>query len=480
MIDSRKLPSSEVAEKAVVSCVLLDKHGLEKVKDILNDHNYFYEHTYSVVWKAILELSRKNEPVDLITVVEQLKKNGHLEKAGGAYGVSALTNNVSSAANIVSYANTIIDNHMRRQFIELTYKYNEMAFDMGQDVTAIMDECETTVASMYDNVTADDIMPASFAIKEIKESSMKILERGDKLVTGIPTPYTYLNKTTSGWQDGDLIIIAGRPSHGKTITAIDSVRAAIKAGHRPAFFSLEMNALKVASRLTGPDLMIDTNDLIKRRVSTDQFNEFMDRFESTYANNFLFDYSPGLKDTSFRAKVRKAVKNYGVDLVIVDYLQLMSTASKVGTREQEISEISRTLKKIAEENKIPVIALSQLSRSIESRTGADKRPRLSDLRESGSIEQDADMVIFCFQPHKWGINEVYMGIPGVDKTPVPSEGIVFFDIAKNRDGALDTIKVSSKDVKYGSFKDIMYDPVNGGSKVTDIFRQHGNGYENPF
>jgi len=427
-----KLPPQAVdMEEAVLGALMLEKDALSTVIDILKPES-FYLDTHKEIYAAIVILFNNSEPIDMRTVVNQLRKNGKIEFVGGAYYIAELTSKVSSAANIEYHARVITEMAIKRALIQVASEIHHDAYEDTTDVFHLLDKTESSLFEIsesnirknYENMRA--LMAQ--AIDELQERK----NHKDGL-TGVPSGFTALDRMTSGWQKSDLIIIAARPGMGKTAFVVSALRnAAVEFNMPVAIFSLEMSSVQLVNRLISAEAELESEKIKKGNLAEYEWQQLIHKTNKLSEAPIFIDDTPALSILELRAKCRRLKAQHDVQLVVIDYLQLMSgDASKNGgNREQEIASISRALKGIAKELNIPVIALSQLSRAVETR-GGDKRPQLSDLRESGSIEQDADMVMFLYRPEYYGITE--------DEQGMPTQGTGEVIIAKHRNGSLDSV-----------------------------------------
>ena len=427
-------PQALDIEEAVLGALMLEKDALTSVIDILKAEN-FYKEAHSKIYEAITKLFNNSEPIDMLTVTNQLKKDGKLELVGGAYYVTRLTTRVNSAANIEFHARIITERSIKRELIRISAEIQNEAFEDTTDAFQLLDSTAqeifaVTESNIRKNYANMNVLMGE-AIKEIEARK----NHSDGL-TGVPSGFTALDRVTSGWQPSDLVIFAARPGMGKTAFVVSAMRnAAVDFGHAVAIFSLEMASIQLVNRLISAEAELDAEKIKKGNLADHEWEQLVHK-TSKLANAPIFiDDTPALSILELRAKCRRLKAQHDVKLIIVDYLQLMTgdTSGKGGgNREQEIASISRALKGIAKELTVPVIALSQLSRAVETR-GGDKRPQLSDLRESGSIEQDADMVMFLYRPEYYKITE--------DENGMPTQGMGEVIIAKHRNGSLDTVQL---------------------------------------
>jgi len=442
-----KLPPQALdLEEAVLGALMLEKDALTSVVDILTAES-FYKDSHKVIYQAILDLFNASEPIDLLTVTNQLRKNGKLEIAGGAYFITELTSKVSSAANIEYHARIITEQSMKREMIHIASEIQRDAYEETTDVFELLDKMEQSLFEISEN----NIRKNYSDMRSIMREAITELEskKGQKDgLTGVPSGFTALDRVTSGWQKSDLVIIAARPAMGKTAFVLSVLRNAAVDHNRPvAIFSLEMSSIQLVNRLISSEAELDSEKIKKGNLADYEWEQLIHKTNKLSSAPLFVDDTPALSILELRAKCRRLKAQSDIQMIVVDYLQLMSGDSKGGmggNREQEISSISRALKKIAKELSVPVIALSQLSRAVETR-GGDKRPQLSDLRESGAIEQDADIVMFLYRPEYYGITETEDGHS--------TAGLGEVIIAKHRNGSLENVKLRFIG-KYTKFTDI--------------------------
>ena len=399
-------PQARDLEEAVLGALMLEKDAVTTVIDIIKADS-FYVTAHQIIYTACLSLFEKSQPIDLLTVTQELKKRGELENAGGATYLSQLTERVASAANVEFHARIISQKFIQRELIRISSEIIKDSYEETTDVFELLDKAEQNLFSVADqNLSRNyDSMSSLItqAIKQIEE-----LQNQEDALTGVPSGFTALDRLTGGWQKSDLIIMAARPGMGKTSFVLTVARnAAVDFNKAVAVFSLEMASLQLVNRLISGEAEISSEKLRKGNMESWEWKQLTHKIEKLSEAPLFIDDTPGINIFELRAKCRRLKMQHDIQLVIVDYLQLMTGSSadgkSSGNREQEISSISRGLKGLAKELNVPVIALSQLSRAVETR-GGDKRPQLSDLRESGAIEQDADMVIFLYRPEYYGMD----------------------------------------------------------------------------
>ena len=391
----RKEPQNIEAEMSVLGCGFLEKEALDKIMDEVSD-DMFYSEANRIIYKAMKELHNNDNPVDVNTICNELDKNKELSKVGGVEYITDIINSVPSTANLNYYTKIMFEKSVLRNLISVSSKIQEDCYDEQESVVDIVENAERNVLAVYNDKWGKEIKRIQDILPEIQKQ-IEALSESKTEFTGIRTGYYDFDRMTRGLQKNQVIIIAGRPGSGKSAFALNiALNAAIREKKSVAFFSLEMSSEELIKRMFGCIGKID-GDVIKtgkfKNTDWKKWNEAMSELSDT---NFYIDDSAGLTVSEIRRKCRK-LKNSkeGLDLIVIDYLQLLSSSNKyAGQRVQEVGEISRDIKRLAMELEIPVIALAQLSRSVEQRKGEDSKPKLSDLRESGSIEQDADIVLF--------------------------------------------------------------------------------------
>ncbi|MGB2305925.1 MAG: replicative DNA helicase [Flavobacteriaceae bacterium] len=434
-LEMGKIPPQAIdLEEAVIGAMLIDKKGVDEVIDILQPEA-FYKEANQHVFSAIHELFETSEPIDLLTVSARLRKMGLLEKVGGDFYLVQLSKKVSTSAHIEFHARIILQKYIQRSLIKISNEIIDNAYKESIDVFDLLDEAES---KLYD-VTQGNIKKSSESAQNLVIQAKKRIEDIAKRdgLSGVATGFEKLDALTSGWQPSDLIIIAARPGMGKTALTLSMARNIAVTKNIPvAFFSLEMSSVQLITRLISSETGLSSEKLRTGKLASHEWEQLNVKVGDLERAPLFIDDTPSLSIFDLRAKARRLSSQHGIKLIIVDYLQLMTagTSNKTGNREQEISTISRNLKALAKELDIPVIALSQLSRAVETR-GGTKRPLLSDLRESGAIEQDADIVSFIYRPEYYGIDE------WDDDERTSSEGQAEFIVAKHRNGGLDNIRL---------------------------------------
>jgi replicative DNA helicase len=438
-------PQALPLEEAVLGAIMLDKDALPVVMDILSAES-FYADAHQLIFKAVLRLFEKSQPIDMLTVSESLKKSGDLEAIGGAYYLVELTGRVASSANIEYHARIVSQKHIQRELIKVSTQIIKDAYEDTTDVFNLLDEAEK---GLFD-ITQNNLSRNYESMGSLASKTLKMLEelknKKDGL-TGVPTGFTELDRLTSGWQPSDMVILAARPGMGKTSFVLALAKNAAMDFQKPvAVFSLEMSNVQLVQRLISMEAEISGSKMRNGKLEEYEWQQLQSAIEKMSEVPIFIDDTPGINIFELRAKCRRLKMQHDIQMVIIDYLQLMSGGgeNQKGNREQEISAISRALKGMAKELNIPVIALSQLSRAVETRGGA-KRPQLSDLRESGAIEQDADMVSFIYRPEYYQILE--------DEEGQSLKGVAEIIIAKNRHGATKTVKLRFVD-EFAKFADL--------------------------
>lgn len=428
-------PHSTEAEVAVLGAVMVDRDAASKAMEVL-DADCFYHEKHQIIFKAMIELFNRSVSIDLITLNNELSRTGELERVGGMYTLTDLSVRAVTSANIEHHARIVLERYLKRQLIGVA---RDIIGDCYDDTTDALDEVDRAEQRIFE--VAERRLKRSYTgMKKLTRDAIdKIfhLAQGDNDgVTGVPTGFNGLDSMLSGLQPSDLIILAARPSMGKTAFALSIAREASRRGKAVGIFSLEMSAQQLVLRLISADAEVNLQSLRSGRLTQREMNDIVAKIDKLMSAPMYIDDSAALSPVEFRAKCRRMKIEHKIDLVIVDYLQLMH-APKAESREREISAISHTLKQVAKELNIPVLALSQLNRGLEAR--ADKRPMLSDLRESGSIEQDADVVMFVHRPEYYKIEKFEDG--------TTTENIAEIIVGKQRNGPVgDTRLFYNKDL----------------------------------
>jgi len=454
-------PQSVPTEEAVLGAIMMDRDVFAFILDVLRPES-FYKPSHQAIFKSMMDLFQKSLPIDILTVGEELKKAGKLDIVGGISYLTELTNRVASAANAEFHARIIAQKYIQRELIKVSTTVINDAFEDSKDVFQLLDDAEKNLFEIAEQNLNRGVQSlgalTSISLKELE--SMQ--EKGEGL-TGIPTGFAELDRITSGFQRSDLIIVAARPGMGKTSLCLAyASHVAIKARMGVAFFSMEMSSEQLAKRLMSMESEINNRKLRDASLEEYEWQQlYLAKEKMTDAPLFIDD-TPALNIFTLRAKARRLKMQHDIQLLIIDYLQLMSGSSdnkNRGNREQEISSISRGLKSLAKELNIPVIALSQLSRAVETR-GGNKRPQLSDLRESGAIEQDADIVKFIWRPDYYELD---------DDMDVP-KGMSEIIIAKHRNGSTGTVSVKFIDhlAKFVDYDELKFNELSGDDNINPI------------
>ena len=439
-ISSHKLPPQHIeAEQSILGGILIENEAINRVTEIL-DADDFYREAHRKIFNALINLSERDEPADLITLTNELRKIDELDSIGGASYLASLIDSVPTAANIQYYARIVKEKAILRKLIQTSTEIITQSYEDRGDVESFLDEAERSIFE----ISEKRVRPSFYPIREIVKESFATIEKLFKkkeAVTGVPSGFKELDRMTAGFQPSDLVIIAGRPSMGKTAFCLDVAEyAAIDNKIPVAIFSLEMSKEQLVIRMLCSQAHVEGTRLRTGYLNESDWPKLTIAAGSLSESPIYIDDTAALSVLEMRAKARRLKADHGLGMVIVDYLQLMKGRARVESRQQEISEISRSLKALAKELNIPVIAVSQLSRKTEERTG--NRPQLSDLRESGAIEQDADLIIFIYR------DEVYNKDPDN-----PNRGKAEVIIGKQRNGPIGKIDLAFLD-KFTSFKDL--------------------------
>ena len=443
---SHKLPPQNVeAEQSVLGGILIENGAIHRVMELLTPDD-FYREAHKKIFNGLLDLSERDEPADLITLTNELRKKDHLDSVGGASYIASLIDAIPTAANIEYYARIIKEKAVLRRLIEAATGIVTQSYEDREDVEGLLDEAERAIFQVADN----RVRPSFYPIREIVKSSFKNLEKlfeKKEMITGVPSGFKNLDLLTAGFQPSDLIIVAGRPSMGKTAICLNFAQYAAVEKHVPvAIFSLEMSKEQLVLRMLCSEAQVDASRIRTGFLSESDWPKLTLAAGNLSDSSIFIDDTPALSILELRAKARRLQSEHGLGLLIVDYLQLMRGRTTIENRQQEISEISRSLKALAKELNMPVIAVSQLSRRSEARE--DKRPQMSDLRESGAIEQDADLILFIYR------DEVY------NRTD-DNRGKAEVIIGKQRNGPIGKVDMTFLD-KFTAFKDLYTGPPGDG------------------
>ena len=484
-LEKGKIPPQAIdLEEVVLGAMMIDKKGVDEVIDILSPEA-FYKEAHKHIFEAIFKLFESSEPVDLLTVSSQLKKDEKLDLVGGDFYLISLTQRVSSSAHIEFHARIILQKFIQRSLIKISNEIIEEAYDETKDVFDLLDNAE---AKLYE-VTQGNVKKSTETAQSLVIQAKKKIEdiSNKEGLSGIPTGFDKLDKLTSGWQPSDLIIVAARPGMGKTALTLTMARnIAVDFNKAVAFFSLEMSSVQLITRLISSETGLSSEKLRTGKLEKHEWEQLNVKVKTLEKAPLFIDDTPSLSIFDLRAKARRLKSQYDIKVIMIDYLQLMTAggSQKGGNREQEISTISRNLKALAKELNVPVIALSQLSRAVETR-GGSKRPLLSDLRESGAIEQDADIVSFIYRPEYYKIDE------WDDEERSPTEGQGEFIVAKHRNGGLDNIRLKfighlgkfdnldDFDTPFGEFHSKMNAAANDDTFKPDNFPNPSDAFDTP-
>lgn len=432
--DLGKLPPQAIElEDSVLGAIMIEKDAYASVADLLRPES-FYKDQNRMVFEAIRALAAKDQPIDMLSVAEKLKSLGNLDQAGGPAYLSELTRKVASTAHLFYHAQIVAQKATARELIQMAAQVEEAAYDETQDVEELMQVAESNIFEISQRAQKRDVTQIDPVIAEAFDR-MKKASKNEGNISGIPSGFKDLDKITSGWQKSDLVIIAARPAMGKTAFVLSMAKNIAINYHKPvAMFSLEMSNVQLVNRLIMNVCEIEGDKIKNGRLTKQEWAQLEHKINELRGAPIYVDDTPSLSVFELRSKARKLVKEHHIELIIIDYLQLMNASGmNFGSREQEVSIISRNLKALAKELDIPIIALSQLNRGVEARTGVDgKKPQLSDLRESGAIEQDADMVCFIHRPE-------YYRLYNDEKTGKDLRGLGQIIVAKHRNGATDEI-----------------------------------------
>jgi replicative DNA helicase len=456
LLYGRVQPQAVSLEEAVLGALMLEKDSIAKVLDILKPSSFYVE-SHQKIYTAMRSLFERSAPIDLLTIHEELKKSGELESVGGPGYLVELTHRVGSAANLEYHAKIITQKYIQRELIKVSSQIIHNAFEDTMDIFDMLDEAER---GLFD-ITQQNLNRSYQAIGPLAASVQKqleILSQKEDGLTGVPTGFFNLDKVTSGWQPSDLVIVAARPGMGKTAFVLSMARNAALDFKKPvALFSLEMSSHQLVQRLISAEAEIESSKLRNAKLEPHEWIQLQQAIEKLAEVPIFIDDTAGINIFELRAKCRRMKQQHDIQMIIIDYLQLMTGGGdnkKSGTREQEISMISRSLKSLSKELNVPVIALSQLSRAVETRNNS-RRPQLSDLRESGAIEQDADIVTFIYRPEYYGITE---------DEGISNKGVAEIIIAKHRNGALEDVRLRfiEKFAKFTNYESHDFSFLNAG------------------
>ena len=431
----RLSPQIIEAEAAVLGCILINPNAMTKSMQILDEKD-FYNPSHSIIYENMLILFEKNDIIDYVSVIEQLKKNKQLKKVGDAYYITGLTEQAPSTHNVEYYAKLVREKSILRNIINVAANISNEAYDNAQDVTEILDKAEQILFSLSKDADKGRFKEINPILHEVLDNWVN---RKEGTLTGVPSSFFDLDSMLTGFQKSDLIILAGRPSMGKTALALNFGRnIAIDHKLKIGYFSLEMSSKQLVERLITSEAKADSHLVRTGKLPKNEWKKLSEAASVLSESDIYIDDSADLNIMELRAKARQLKADKDIDIIFIDYIQLLHAPQKSESRQQEISYISRSLKALAKELDIPIVALSQLSRAVESRT--DHRPIMSDLRESGAIEQDADVVMFIYRKYVYSKAE-------------EDQGMAEIIVSKHRNGPTGTVKVSFID-KYAKFENL--------------------------
>jgi replicative DNA helicase len=430
MASDRTLPHNLEAEKCVLGAVLIDNPSFNQAAEVIDAADFFRD-AHRRIFEKMVGLSERSQPIDPVTLRDELTRTGELDEVGGPAYISSLTDGVPRSANVEYYAKIVKEKSTLRRLIQSATEVLGRAYDAEQDADDLLDEAERSIFEIAEHRLRTGFVPLS----ELVNSGYELIEKLQEhkgLVTGVPSGFTDLDEMTSGFQPADLVIVAARPSMGKTSLVLNmAMHCGVEAGKTVGIFSLEMSREQLFLRMLTSEARVDAHRFRGGFLGEGDYQRLVAAFARMHDAKVFIDDSPGLGILEMRAKARRLKMEHGLDMLVVDYLQLMQGRGRFDNRQQELAAISRSLKILAKELKVPIIALSQLSRAPESRS--DHRPQLSDLRESGALEQDADVVLFIFREEMYTVD---------GERPPESEGVAELIIGKQRNGPIGTVRLA--------------------------------------
>ncbi len=434
------LPNNIEAEQAVIAALILEPEKWDEVSDSLNE-DHFYKSSHRKIFAALRDLSLRGETADIITLTEHLKKKDEMELAGGASYIAQILDQNPTTANLKSHVHIVSEKAILRKLISECQEVATQAYEeQFEDINAFLDAAEAKIFAIAEKKKAAGLVSAKEVLKQSMQRLDELHQRGGQSVIGVPSGFSDLDRMTAGFQPGELIIIAARPSMGKTALALNiAAHAAIHQGKKVALFSLEMSQEQLMLRVLASEAGLDMQGLRVGKIPNSAWPKLINTANDISKTDFYIDDTSSISPFEIRGKCRRLKAQRGLDMIMIDYLQLMDLKQKVESRERAVSEISKTLKAVARELKVPVIALSQLNRGVEGRS--DRRPMLSDLRESGSIEQDADVIMMIYR------DEYY------EKENSDARGVAEVIVGKQRNGPTGTVKLAWLS-QYGRFRDL--------------------------
>jgi replicative DNA helicase len=439
LLASRIPPHNLEAERAVLGSMVLDRESVPRALELLKATD-FYKEGHRKIFQAMIALFERSDPVDHLTLSDELKRRGEMDEVGGLAAVAGMIDEASTAAHLVAYAGIVRKKAVLRELIRVSTDIIGLSYESGDDVDRLLDEAERRIFALSERRIQGAPVPARLILRETVEYIERLYDRKEH-VTGLPTGFPRLDEMTSGLQPSDFVIVAGRPSMGKTAFALNIAKyAVVEQRKRVLILSLEMSAIQLMQRLLCAEARVDSHRVRTGYLDQRDWTRLIHAAGHLSEARLFIDEAPGLTALEARAKARRMMAEHGLDLLVIDYLQLMSGRSP-DNRQQEISEISRSLKALAKELNVPVVALSQLSRAVEARQGRDYRPQLSDLRESGALEQDADLILFVYRAERYGLQ------------PEEGEKVAEIIIGKQRNGPVGTVKLTFIP-EYASFENL--------------------------
>lgn len=441
----RVLPHNIEAEQSVLGAIMLEPEKWDEVNDTISEE-HFYKTAHKVIYTAFRELNIKGQPIDILTVSELLKKKDEIEQVGGAAYLAEILNLTPTTANLKTYVDIVVEKAILRKLISECQGLVTKAYDQEyEDIGSFIDGAEAKIFSIAEKKKVDGLVPANEILKSSMQRIDELYNAGGVGITGVSSGFTDLDKMTAGFQPGELTIIAARPSMGKTAFSLNiASNAAIREGKKVAYFSLEMGQEQLMLRMLASESRIDMSAMRIGKIPDSSWPKLINTVSIISKSGLFIDDTSGISPFEIRAKCRRLKATHGLDMIMVDYLQLMDLKQKVESRERAVSEISKTLKAIAKELKVPVIALAQLNRGVEGRS--DRRPMLSDLRESGSIEQDADVIMMIYR------DDYY------ERENSDAKGIAEIIISKQRNGPTGVAKLAWM-AQFGQFANLAADSL---------------------
>jgi replicative DNA helicase len=441
LLSSKIPPHSLEAERALLGAILLEQESLPRVVEVLKPAD-FYKEGHRRIFATMIALFERSEPVDLLTLTEELRRAGALEEVGGPAALAALVEEAATAAHLGSYATIVREKALVRELIRIATEIVQQGFEAKEDVDSLLDQAEQQIFQISERRMQGSALAVRSILKETFEYIERLYERKER-VTGLPTGFEKLDELTSGLQASDFIIVAGRPSMGKSAFALNIAKhAGVDLGKRVLILSLEMSREQVVQRLLCAEARVDSHRVRTGYLEPKDWPRLTNAAGRLAEAPIFIDDTAGLTVLEARAKARRMKAEHGLDLVVIDYIQLMRGRGSLENRQQEISEISRALKAMAKELRVPVVALSQLSRAVETRPTREHRPQLSDLRESGALEQDSDLILFLYRPERYKEQS---------EIPPEQQNLAEVIVGKQRNGPTGTVYLTFKS-EYASFE----------------------------